>query len=516
LALSDLRAAGIPDATGDLRAAVPSLLRVSLQSGGDERLALLPETGRNRYGIPPGPAPQDVWFASSTASPVSPRGSAAAAAMLARLIAPRRGETATAWPDAIRSRLLTLFGIDGASVILTASGTEAELIVLALARHVLARPITSIIVAPGETGSGVGMAAGGAHFLASAPFAPVVARGSLLAGLEPGAVATDHVDIRCPAGQPIAVDAVDRAIVAKAERAIGAGRDVIVHILDTSKTGLVGGQRSMAAALRGVLRGRSLVVVDACQLRCSPEQIRADLASGFVVMLTGSKFAGGPPFSGAVLVPPCLMGQLEGLEHPAGLSAYTAMHDWPAALRGRDGGSFGDALNLGLYVRWEAALAELERYYAVALSTRRRIVERFAALVTDLAGDTSGVRLLPSCVARPLHEGTTILALTTMADDGTAMDAPAVHRALAVRGSDHPCGGDRIFNVGQPVAVGSAAVLRVCLSAPQVVDVAGRMAAGRGLAGAIEPLASDLRALFAKWSRVRDRLNAAHAAGAGP
>jgi len=36
---------------------------------------------------------------------------------------------------------------------------------------------------------------------------------------------------------------------------------------------------------------------------------------GVMVLFTGSKFYRGPPFSGAVLVPPVIMEQLEQLDH---------------------------------------------------------------------------------------------------------------------------------------------------------------------------------------------------------
>src|SRR3546814_12621609 len=45
------------------------------------------------------------------------------------------------------------------------------------------------------------------------------------------------------------------------------------------------------------------IIVDACQLRIAPQAVRRYLALGCVVLLTGSKFAGGPPFSGFALVP---------------------------------------------------------------------------------------------------------------------------------------------------------------------------------------------------------------------
>ena len=74
-------------------------------------------------------------------------------------------------------------------------------------------------------------------------------------------------------------------------------------MLAGSKTGLLAPSLEAAAELRQRHRGRLDVLVDACQMRLSPERIRACLAAGWMVLVTGSKFFGGPPFAGALLVP---------------------------------------------------------------------------------------------------------------------------------------------------------------------------------------------------------------------
>jgi hypothetical protein len=137
-----------------------------LSSGGDERLAIDPRTGRSRYGVPTGLPRDEIWLASSTASAVSPRGHAAARAALARATADERPTPLPVWFDGVRRRLLDLFGVP----------TEAELLILAAAQSLSPRPLTNFIVAPQETGRGVILAANGRHFLESAPFAAQVAR----------------------------------------------------------------------------------------------------------------------------------------------------------------------------------------------------------------------------------------------------------------------------------------------------------------------------------------------------
>jgi hypothetical protein len=96
-------------------------LGLLLASGGDDRIWLDPVTRRNRYGAPATPPPDELWFSSSTASPVSPRGWAAAGEALAQL-AEDRTLTIADWFDSLRQRLLTLSGAPGAEAVLAASG----------------------------------------------------------------------------------------------------------------------------------------------------------------------------------------------------------------------------------------------------------------------------------------------------------------------------------------------------------------------------------------------------------
>merc|ERR1719203_970432 len=88
----------------------------------------------------------------------------------------------------------------------------------------------------------------------------------------------------------------------------------------------------------------SLAVVDACQLRCRVDDISRWLTGGAVVLLTGSKFYQGPPFSGCVLVPPAVARSLRaaaaaGAAVPAacldcheGLGAFFSRSELPPCL----------------------------------------------------------------------------------------------------------------------------------------------------------------------------------------
>ena len=472
-----------------------------LTSGGDERIAIDPATGRNRYGAPPGTACDEVWFSSSTASAISPRGYEAALEAVRGLASAEKTWPVSGWFDRIRARLGALFGIPRTEIILASSGTELELIALVLFRNILRRPPTNVVIAPTETGRGVPLAAAGRHFLTTAPFAAEVECGGLLDGLEAPTSQVEVVEIRDPNGVPLTADSIDEAVVRKVEAAIAGGRDVLVHLLDCSKTHRAGLQRRTASALTARYRDRVVIVVDACQARCSREQIQADLDAGFMVMITGSKFAGGPPFAGALLLPPWIVERLQSVKLPQGLLAYTAANDWPLALRGALDGGFAAAANIGMGLRWEAALAELEALFALDMALRERVTARFSELVCGYAS-SSCFDLIDRDHWDVRHR--TIFPIVTSDGNGAALAADAVQRALLapLRVAGVP---DRVFQLGQSVAIGNRNAVRVCLSAPQIIGVGERMRAGEGFEAAFAPLAADVADLFRKWSYVAAR-----------
>ena len=475
-----------------------------LTSGGDERIAIDPGTARNRYGSPRGMASDEAWFSSSTATAISPRGYDAALAAYRSNIEGGHARSISAWFGCLRERLMTLFGVPGSEIVLSASGTELELLALCLARNILPGALTNVVVAPGETGRGVMLAASGRHFLGSAPFRDKVECGALLEGFDTPDTLIAKVEIRDGTGVPLSPDSIDRDAIRTVEDSIALGRSVLIHVLDCSKTNLGGPRRATASALMARHAARVLVVVDACQLRCSPEQIRADLRAGFMVMISGSKFAAGPPFAAALLLPPSMGGQLGHLDLPPGLLAYTAAEDWPNALRAGIARPFGAAGNGGVGLRWEAALAELERLFALPIQFRDAVSRAFAAAVEKHVLDNGHLALVDRDPAGAGQSHRTILPIVTVASATVPVASEDVYRALGLPWADDGSSATlkRIFHVGQPVSVGLRSALRVCLSASQIVDVAEPLANGQPFEAAIAPLLADIDGLFLKWARV--------------
>lgn len=458
-------------------------LRLMLASGGDERIWLDPVTRRNRYGAPAGPAPDELWFSSSTACAVSERGWAAACAALSRLTSPGLCGVG-AWFDQVRARLMAIYGAPGAQAVLSASGTEAELLALALALALAEeRPVANIVVAPAETGSGVPLAADGRHFLSRASLGAAVAKSDRLPGWEDARLQLETIDIRDDAGRLRPQDDVDAEAFSRVEAAVRRGAFALLHVLDASKTGRPGVSRAAARALTERLGGRMLAVVDACQLRCEAQTLRRDLGAGLAVMLTGSKFAGGPAFCGALLMPEAVAARA-AQARPVGapLRAYSAALDWPAALRGRFAGGSAQPANLGLGLRWSAALAEIEAYERLPPAQRSALLAAFDRAVRARVAADPGLALLDE------ETGGAFGLVAIVHADGS--DPRGVYEALQAPGAV----GARPCHLGQPVVVAGRTALRVCASMPTIIE-----AAEHGFAS----VEADLDAAFGAWAKLR-------------
>lgn len=492
----------VPDYRHKLGAAsIDHTLSLLFAAGGDSRIWPDAATGRNRYGTRTTAAKDEIAFASTTASNVSPQGVTAAGHQLKRLFGVD-GATAVAvdeWFAEIRGRIGSNIGCDESGIVLAASGTDVELLALGLMLSLSPRPITNILIAPEETGSGVPRAAAGRHFSDVTALGHAVGAGEMLAGIAADRIEVQAVAIRNATGQARNPDDVDADVISLAEDALKRDRDVLVHVLDTSKTGLTGVSRQAARYISVRAPGRVRILVDACQFRCSAAALARDISDGFLVAVTGSKFLAGPPFAGALAVPPALVEELATKQALApGLSEYTALHDWPALLRGGHDQQFGSHFNLGLGLRWTAALEQLEPLAAIDTAVQRRIKQAFADLVRARAEHMDGILIHPDDEGDHIVDRA-IFPLTIMAEDNRfASLAQAQRLHLALRENDI----GPVCHIGQAVNLGARTILRVAASAIDINAVSDRLASGDSMEKAMRPIAGDLDTVFEKWAAV--------------
>ncbi|HEX3407912.1 MAG TPA: hypothetical protein VHS81_11795, partial [Caulobacteraceae bacterium] len=156
--------------------------------------------------------------------------------------------------------------------------------------------------------------------------------------------------------------------------------------------------------------------------------------------------------------------------------------DWPQRLRRRATPGLAHAANLGLGLRWAAALAEIEAYEAVPAAWRAAALAEFDRAVRSRVLADKALELVdpPGQPAAP--------GLVPIVHAGGG-DARRAWLSMSRGG-----GGRRPCHLGQPVAVGERWALRVCASMPMVTE-----AAERGFGG----IEAALDEAFDTWASLR-------------
>lgn len=466
-----------------------------LVSGGDPRLALDPKDRVNGYGCAASPEPE-IWnFASSTASTISQlaydRAALAREELMHKCLF---DEVEIAFDarcedmrDELRGHLQLSPRVD---VVFSPSGTDSQLHALFVARAVLGAPPVTIVVGADQTGSGTTHTARGHHFGSMTAGGRAVRKDGAIAGLGGASLALPLLE--AAPGIAMRADA-DGAVLHAVEATIARGAPVLLQIMDASK---LGWRAPSAACLDEIARRwprKVQIVVDACQARLGRRRLRAYLDRGYMVLMSGSKFFGGPAFSGALLVPKGLSRSLDRVGGIApGFFDYAGRCDWPmawTALRSR----FERRPNFGQWLRWEAALAEIGSYYAVPGAFRTEMLAELAAGIDSMIALSPSLRPVPTAVEKigvddEEFAQRTIFPFTLLRDGKpvSIAETGAVHRALArdmneeISGSaaDRRVAAQRCL-IGQPVRLerqdaAPQAVLRLCAGARHVTEAWSR------------------------------------------
>ncbi len=328
----------------------------ALFSGGDRRIATDPHTGLTKYLCPTTPAPDLLIASSCTASPVSLQGFEKAAEAFSNLIlapSPRqRADRLSALIVQIEARLLQYFGAGTlAQVFLCPSGTDALLTTaLLIATERPDEVMTAILPSASETGTGVPLAAIGCLF--DGPGSGTSLIGRLGHSVE--------IPIRAVDGSPLCEDEVNDAFAAATAAARGRA---IIYLTHATKTGLIAPVSPPDGAD---------VIVDACQARIDPKTVAAYLKRGWPVVVTGSKFFGGPAFCGAVFYPRARL--------PA-----NGRRPLPVTLSG--------GARLGMALRWTAALATVDAFEPLIAAMVEILSDRTAAIEQALASNPALVSI---------------------------------------------------------------------------------------------------------------------------
>jgi hypothetical protein len=457
-----------------------------LIKGGDARLALASDR-RNSYGCTPFPRAHVLDFGSSTASNISETAYACVQNRQAQLwLDTARLGASPALDKAVdhaRQKLRNLLGITGAEIVFSPSGTDAQLQVLFLATGLLGRPLTTIIAGADQTGSGTAHTARGHHFSDRTSLGIDVQKGTAASGLSEH-IRTISVPFCDAAGRLRTAREMDGAIHAAVADAVGRGEKVLLQAMDSSKLGWRAPSIACIDRIAATWPDEVCVVIDACQLRVGRERLKDYLARGYLVLLTGSKFFTGPAFSGALLIPQSKASHVDTSCGPAfALCAYSTCHDWPPHWQNLRA-ALPAQCNHGQWLRWEAALHEMEEYFAVPPGFRDEFFRTLAIHIPSTIAASCGLELVappqgPADTGREgeMHDPTIFPFVPHHAGEALPPEHCAgLYRAmgqdLSGRLSPNAPDDDRrlarqVCQIGQPVTLGHVpgAALRICVSA---------------------------------------------------
>ncbi len=466
-----------------------------LGCGGDPRLRLNPATGANEYGCRPFPCPDTLSFASSTATSISPRAyrraGLARESLMRSAISVGIDAAFDARIEAMRDELKNHLGLANTDIVFSPSGTDSQLHALFLTRALLGPALTTVIVAADQTGSGTAYTSRGCHFSAATAQGSPVQKNEPVAGLAHSvtSVALGLLDDNGD-GRPQAE--TDARVLAAIEQSIANGSGVLLQIMDSSKLGWRAPSDQCLDVIAARWPGRVQVVVDACQMRLGRPRLRQYLDRGYLVLVTGSKFFTGPPFSGALLVPHSLAGAIDAIGDIApGILEYSSRSDWPMQWQGLRS-RFPIRANFGQWLRWEAALEEIRAYHAVPDEFRRMALATFGKGVERVIASSPCLQLLPpqprpadDGIDEELAERTVFPFVIGTKDCALSLeDCRKIYRTLArdardciateVRGRDADIAAKACL-IGQPVALGRrslnpVAALRICAGARLVTE----------------------------------------------
>jgi hypothetical protein len=378
-----------------------------LTSGGDSRLVIDEESGLNGYGCSPRPRPWAITFSSCTASSISDlafqeaewlRQSLFGDACQGRLLDRCEAECQRV-RDSL-SALLQLHRVPGTEIVLTPSGTDGELYALYLAIGTSEARVCNVLISSTEVGSGTTYAAAGCHFDTVTPHGGKVETGKPLDGFPSTRVVVPTLELRDGNGEPLTTEQLDKATRSLVTEAVRKDERVLIHLLDCSKTGIGGPSIQTIRELMRDYPSSVCVVVDAAQMRLSRDALQRYLEDGFLVLITASKFFTGPPFAGALLVPPAIVHRVSNLGPlPRGFSAYSTRQDLPRGWQ-KLAQTLPQRANLGLLLRWRSALWEMKAFYAVGASSQYNTLRTFGEAVQRMIRENPDLEL----VLAPPHD----------------------------------------------------------------------------------------------------------------
>ncbi len=361
-----------------------------LMAGGDLRLNIDEIELLNKYGCRPFPRPDAFTFASSTASSVSnfafDKTDKVRSILINNSLKNGFKKATIDFSQLLKDNLRKIFKLnDECEIIFSPSGTDSSLQIAAITQIMSDKEITHILVASDETGSGVASALKGCHFENTTALNYPVKKGDRIEGFRD--VDLIKIPFRDANGALKSSTQLDEEVFNAVFKTSELGRHVVLHTMDQSKLGYQSPSDEFIKKLNSLKKLSMQIIVDGSQLRLDPKDIQNYLSKGYIVTITGSKYFTGPPYCGALILPKNVAKVISSAKTtlPKGLTQYYNHSDWPTSWSCSN--DLSDGYNYGSYMRWNAAIVEMDRYYKTPILYRNMGIEMFCNFVEDSIKD---------------------------------------------------------------------------------------------------------------------------------
>jgi hypothetical protein len=368
-----------------------------LMSGGDLRLNIDEIELLNKYGCRPFPRPDAFTFASSTGTSVSNFAfdkTDKVRSILIRNSLKNGFKNATIeFSELLKNNLRRIFKLnDECEIIFSPSGTDSSLQIAAITQIISDKDITHVLVASDETGSGVASALKGCHFENTTALNYPVKKGDKIKGFRD--IDLIQISFRDENGALKSSSQVDEEVFDAISKTNKLGRHVVLHTMDQSKLGYQAPSDAFIQKLNTLDKISMQIIVDGSQLRLDPKDIQNYLNKGYIVTITGSKYFTGPPYSGALLLPKGVSKLIHSIKSklPEGLTQYYNHSDWPTSWFCSN--NLSEGYNYGSYMRWNAAIVEMDRYYKTPVLYRNMGIEMFCNFIEDSVKEATFLELI--------------------------------------------------------------------------------------------------------------------------
>ena len=363
-----------------------------LMSGGDLRLNIDEIELLNKYGCRPFPRPEAFTFASSTATSVSnfafDKTDKTRSILIRNSLKNGYKKASIEFSELLKSNLRKIFKLnDECQIIFSPSGTDSSLQIAAITQISSENDITHVLVASDETGSGVPTALKGCHFENTTALNCPIKKGDMIEGFRD--VDLIEIPFRDENGALKSSSQLDEEVFIAVSKTNELGRHVVLHTMDQSKLGYQSPSDEIIQKLNSLDALSMQIIVDGSQLRLEPKDINIYLNRGYIVTITGSKYFTGPPYSGALILPERVSQLIHNVKNtlPEGLTNYYNHSDWPTSWFCSK--NLSDGFNYGSYMRWNAAIVEMDRYYKTPILYRNMGIEMFCNFVEDSIKDAT-------------------------------------------------------------------------------------------------------------------------------